>query len=80
MAKGKPIIYCNQLFANKLIDSIFKYTTINKIEEEEEEEKLIEEGYIGKFGGTPIYLIKHFPQETPYAIVLPILKEQFKND
>lgn len=80
MAKGKPIIYCNQFFANKLIDSIFKYTTINKIEEEKEEEELVEkelveEGYIGKFRGTPVYLIKHFPQETPYAIVLPMLKE-----
>ena len=76
MAKGKPIIYCNQFFANKLINSIFKYTTTNKIEEEKEaEEELVEEGYIGKFRGTPVYLIKHFPQETPYAIVLPILKE-----
>jgi len=76
MAKGKPIIYCNQFFANKLINSIFKYTTTNKIEEkEEEEEELVEEGYIGKFRGTPVYLIKHFPQETPYAIVLPMLKE-----
>jgi len=74
MAKGKPIIYCNQFFANELIDLIFKYTTIHKIEEEKEEE-LVEEGYIGKFRGTPVYLIKHFPQETPYAIVVPMLKE-----
>lgn len=70
MAKGKPIIYCNQFFANKLIDSIFKYPTTNKIEEE----KLVEEGYIGKFRGTPIYLIKDFPQKTPYAIIVPIFK------
>ena len=75
MAKGKPIIYCNQFFANKLIDSIFKYTTTHKIEEEEKEEELVKEGYIGKFRGTPVYLIEHFPQETPYAIVLPMLKE-----
>ena len=75
MAKGKPIIYCNQSFANKLIDTIFKYTTTNKKEEEKKEEELVEEGYIGKFRGTPVYLIKHFPQETPYAIVLPMLKE-----
>lgn len=38
-------------------------------------DEVCDSGYIGKYKGTPVYLIKDFPQKTPYAIVVPMLKE-----
>ncbi len=68
--QGEPVIYCNQKFAYELINLVMKpyHSTMNL-------DEVCDSGYIGKYKGTPVYLIKDFPQKTPYAIVVPMLKE-----
>jgi len=37
-------------------------------------DEVCDNGYIGKYKGTPIYITQTFPVYTPYAIIVPIFK------
>ena len=67
--QGEPIIYCNKKFAYELINLVMK-PYHSKMDWEE----VRDYGYIGKYKGTPIYIVKTFPINIPYGIVVPIFK------
>jgi len=37
-------------------------------------EEVRDDGYIGKYKGTPIYIVKTFPVNISYGIIVPIFK------
>ena len=65
-AFGEPIIYCNKLFAHELMNKI-SYNNIDI-------EQVRDEGYIGKYKGTIVYITKTFPHDKPYAVIVPLFK------
>ena len=70
-AYGKPRIYCNDLYASQMLNNVI-------YENEEWQEK----GFIGKFYGIPVYKINSLFEnnEQPQAMVVPILKEKYKDE
>lgn len=67
--QGEPVIYCNKKFAYELINLVME-PYHNKMDWN----KVRDNGYIGKYKGTPIYITQTFPIHTPYAIIVPIFK------
>ena len=67
--EGEPIIYCNKKFVYELINLVMKpyHSTISW-------DEVRDNGYIGKYKGTPIYITQTFPVHTPCAIIVPIFK------
>lgn len=66
---GEPVIYCNKKFVYELINLVMKpyHSTMDW-------DEVCDNGYIGKYKGTPIYITQTFPVYTPYAIIVPIFK------
>ena len=64
--EGEPVIYCNKKFAYELINLVIHSTV--------DWDEVRDQGYIGKYKGTPIYITQTFPVHTSYAIIVPIFK------
>ena len=57
-------LYCNKLFALELINKIC-YTKCTL-------EQIRDEGYFGKYKGfLYLYITKGFPNDKPYAVIMP---------
>ena len=59
-----PIIYCNQLFANKMIQTIISIDS-------DAMESLENNGYVGIYQGIPVYITETFPTDKSYGIIVP---------
>ena len=67
--QGNPILYCNELFARKLIATVTPVSS--------KSEYIHEIGYIGMYTGIPIYITQTFLNNKPYAVIVPqFIKEK----
>ena len=64
---GDPILYCNELFARELMAMVMPTV----ISVDCESEYIHEIGYIGMYTGIPVYITPTFPNDKPYAVIVP---------